>query len=87
MNKRSFNFLSAAGSNFAGAAASIFNAIEACNDVYDIGDAKGMAGKFDLSLAVSKFERALRYFYAFLDGEKIDIKSLKDVDVCDKTMY
>lgn len=87
MKKSSFNLLMNAGSNLAGAAASIFDAIEACNGVFENSDAKGMAGKFDLGLAFSKLDRGLRYFKRFLNEEKLDRKLLKNVKIDDKTMY
>ena len=76
-----------AGSNFASAAAEIFDAIESCNGMFENSEAKAMAGKFDLSLAISKFERGLSYFKRFLEEEKIDRKLLKNVETNDKTMY
>lgn len=87
MKQSSLNFLMNAGSSFAGAAAAIFDAIEACNGMFENSEAKGMAGKFDLGLAVSKFERGLSYFKRFLDEEKIERKLLKKVEIDDKTKY
>lgn len=87
MKQNSFNFLMNAGSNIASAAASIFDAIEACNGMFENSDAKGMAAKFDLGLTVSKLERGLSYFKRFLNEEKIDRKLLKKVEVDDKTKY
>lgn len=87
MKQSSFNLLMNAGSNISSAAQSIFDAIEACNGVFENSDAKVMAGKFDLSLTVSKLNRGLRYFNRFLNEEKIDRKLLKEVKTDDKTMY
>lgn len=87
MKQSSFYLLMNAGSNIAGAAASIFDAIESCNGVFENSDAKGMAGKFDLGMAFTKLDRGLRYFKRFLNEEKIDRKLLKNVKTDDKTIY